>query len=301
MKSFFNSTWFLAIAFVLLWNSGFIGADYALPFSDPFALLFWRYWPLTLILMAYLAVRGRLAWPGQNAALTAMLIGILAHGVWLGCVFFSLLHGVPAGIVALVVALQPLTTGALSGTVTGERTPLHRWIGLIIGFIGVLIAVLYRIDFSDAQSLFAYFIPFGSVIAITAASLIQRRMEVQGHANRLPVDLALFYQCLGTSLAVTIPAIAVERLAAEWTPEFIATMIWLIIGVSLAAYALMWMLIARMDATRVASLFYLGPPVTMLMAWIAFGDRLLATDVVGLMVVAIGIVLSYQRRRRSMH
>ncbi len=295
LKSILNSTWLLAIGFVLFWNSGFIGADYALPFAEPFTLLFWRYWPLTLILVAWLAVRGRLLWPGYNAALTAMVIGILAHGVWLGCVLFSLHYGVPAGIVALVVALQPMTTGALSGTVTGEHTPLHRWTGLIIGFIGVMIAVLARTDFSDAQSIFAYFIPLGSVVAITGASLFQRRMEVRGHANRLPVDLALFYQCLGTALALTIPAIAVEHLAAEWVPEFIATMIWLILGVSLAAYAMMWMLIARMDATRVASLFYLGPPVTMLMAWIAFGDMLLATDILGLGVVALGVLLSQKR------
>ena len=295
MKSLATSTWFLAVCFVLFWNSGFIGADYALPYAEPFALLFWRYWPLTLILLAWLVARGRLRWPGSGAALTAMVIGILAHGVWLGCVLFSLLYGVPAGIVALVVALQPMTTGALSGSVTGERTPLQRWFGLIIGFIGVMIAVLYRTDFSDPQSVFAYFIPFGSVIAITGASLFQRRMEVRSHANRLPVDLALFYQCLGTSLAVTIPAIAIEKLSAEWVPEFIATMTWLIVGVSLAAYALMWKLIARMDATRVASLFYLGPPVTMLMAWIAFGDRVLMTDIVGLGVVAVGVLLSQRQ------
>ena len=295
MKSLATSTWFIAVCFVLFWNSGFIGADYALPYADPFALMFWRYWPLTLILMAWLAVRGRLAWPGRSAAVTAMVIGILAHGVWLVCVLFSLHYGVPAGIVALVVALQPMTTGALSGIVTGEHTPLHRWVGLIIGFIGVMIAVLSRTDFTDPQSVFAYFIPFGSVIAITGASLLQRRMEVRKHANRLTIDLALFYQCLGTSLAMTIPAIAVNHLSAEWMPEFIATMIWLIVGVSLAAYALMWILIARIDATRVATLFYLGPPVTMLMAWVAFGDRLLSTDILGLVVVALGVSLSLKR------
>jgi len=159
----------------------------------------------------------------------------------------------------------------------------------------VMIAVLSRTDFTDPQSVFAYFIPFGSVIAITGASLLQRRMEVRKHANRLTIDLALFYQCLGTSLAMTIPAIAVNHLSAEWMPEFIATMIWLIVGVSLAAYALMWILIARIDATRVATLFYLGPPVTMLMAWVAFGDRLLPTDILGLVVVALGVSLSLKR------
>ena len=285
----------MAAAFVLFWNSGFIGADYALPNSGPFTLLFWRYWPLTLLLLSWLLIRGHFVWPGRNAALTSMVIGILAHGVWLGCVKLSLDYGVPAGIVALVVALQPMVTGAFSGLITNEHTPLHRWVGLIIGFIGVMIAVLYRTDFSDTESIFGYFIPFGSVIAITAASLYRRRMQVTGNDDLLPLPLALFYQCLGTALVVTIPAIAFEQLAVEWVPEFIATTIWLILAVSLLAYALMWNLLSRIDATRVASLFYLGPPVTMLMAWLAFGDQLLPTDLVGLGVVMAGVLLSLRR------
>lgn len=287
-----NSLWFLIFSFVLLWNSGYIAAEFALPYADPFTLLFWRYWGLTLILMAYLAIRNRLRWPGINAASLAFLVGILAHGVWLGCVIFSLQYGVPAGIVALVVALQPMTTGAFSGLVVGERTPLLRWTGLLIGFAGVVIAVQARTDLADADSVFASLIPFGSVAAITIASLIQRKLEVQGHANLLPVDVGLFYQSLGTAMAVSIPAIMVESLVTQWEPAFFGAMLWLIIAVSLAAYALMWLLIGRIDATRVASLFYLGPPVTMLMAWAAFGDTLLMTDVAGLIVVAAGVLIT---------
>lgn len=293
--SFQHWTWLLAIGFVLLWNSGFIGAVYALPYTEPLTLLFWRYWILGLILFLYLVLRGRMEWPGLNAVLVAMLVGILAHGVWLGCVFYSLQYGVPAGIIALVVALQPMTTGALSGVVVGERTPLIRWAGLLIGLGGVLIAVVARTDLSDAASVFAYSIPFGSVVAITAASLIQRRLEVQDHAICLPVDVGLFYQSLGTALGVSIPAILFEGLVTEWNLMFIGSMLWLIVGVSLAAYALMWLLIARIDATRVASLFYFGPPVTMLMAWAAFGDRLLATDLIGLGVIAVGVILTQMK------
>jgi drug/metabolite transporter (DMT)-like permease len=109
---------------------------------------------LAFILLAYLALRRRLEWPGLNAVLIAMLVGVLAHGVWLGCVMFSLQYGVPAGIVALVVALQPMTTGALSGLVVGERTPPIRWAGLLIGFGGVMVAVLARTDLSDAGAVF---------------------------------------------------------------------------------------------------------------------------------------------------
>jgi drug/metabolite transporter (DMT)-like permease len=286
-----SSTACLAAGFVLLWNSGFIGAEYGLPYTGPFTLLFWRYWALTCILLVYLKLRGRLRWPGFSEASIALLVGFLAHGVWLGCVLFSLEQGVPAGIVALVVALQPMLTGALSGPVVGEHTPLSRWLGLFVGFCGVVVAVGARTNLNDAGSVFGYFIPFGSVVGITAASLLQRYIEVHDRGHRIPVDLSLFYQSLATALAATIPAIGVEGLATRWEPAFMSAMLWLILGVSLAAYALMWLLLSRLDATRVASLFYLGPPVTMIMAWAAFGDTLQATDVLGLVIVAGGVAL----------
>lgn len=275
-----------------------MGAEYALPFTQPLTLLFWRYWILVFLLAGYLIVRGRLSWPGTRPALIAATVGILAHAVWLGCVFYSLQYGVPAGIVALVVALQPMATGALSGWALGEKPPLLSWIGLIIGLAGVMIAVLARMDISDAGSIFAYFLPFGSVAAITAASLMQRKLQLQGHANRLNLDLGLFYQSLGAALAVSLPAIALEGLATDWTPLFVGSMAWLILAVSLLAYALMWVLIARTDATRVASLFYFGPPVTMLMAWLAFGDRLFKTDIIGLVIIAIGVMLTQKRGKQ---
>ncbi len=168
-----------------MWNSGFIGAEYALPDTRPLTLLFWRYWFLACLLFLYLALRRRLVWPGARAVSIAFLVGVLAHGVWLGCVFYSLEYGVPAGIVALVVALQPMATATLSGLVTGERTPLIGWVGLLIGFAGVMVAVFARTDPTDMESIVAFLIPFGSVAAITVASLIQRRMELQENVHRL--------------------------------------------------------------------------------------------------------------------
>lgn len=291
------STLFLVVGYVVLWNSGFIGAEYGLPYAGPLTLLFWRYWALTLLLFLYLLLLGRLRWPGWSTVIPTGIIGILAHAVWLGCVLVSLDYGVPAGIVALVVALQPLTTGAFSGLVVGERTPLLRWIGLLIGFLGVVITVSARIDLAAARSVIGYTIPFGSVVAMTIAVLLQRRLEVLDRAKRLPTDITLFYQSLATAAALTIPALAFEHLATQWTPPFIHAMLWLIIAVSLGAYALMWLLVARMDATRVASLFYLGPPVTMLMAWVAFGDQLQVADVIGVVVVALGVGLTQLRSR----
>ncbi|MGM0408655.1 MAG: DMT family transporter [Bacteroidota bacterium] len=289
----------LAVGFVLLWNSGFIGAEYGLPYTGPFTLVFWRYLALTLLIFLYLLVKKRFRWISRSAMGYNMVVGFLAHGVWLSCVLLSLEQDVPAGIVALVVALQPLATGAFSGIAVGEPTPFHRWMGLIIGFGGVALTVLSRIDFDAPESVFGYLIPLGSVIAITVATLIQRKMDIRNTNYHLPLDLTLFYQSLATALALAIPAIFWEKLQTRWEPEFIYTMIWLTVGVSLAAYAFMWRLIERMDATRVASLFYLGPPVTMLMAWIAFGDTLKIMDIAGLAVVFAGVLLTHVKLKKS--
>lgn len=225
-----------------------------------------------------------------------MLIGMLAHGVWLTCVLFALDNQVPAGIIAMVVALQPLATGAFSGVVTGESTNRYQWMGLIIGFAGVVATLAFRIDFSSYQSVFGYLIPLGSVVGITVASLIQRRIDLNKTSEKLPLDQTLFYQSLATTAALVFPAILFEQLSTEWNPVFISTIIWLILAVSLGAYALMWLLIDRIEATRVASLFYFGPPVTMIMAWLAFGDTVRMMDIIGLGIVLLGVMLTQLKK-----
>lgn len=295
-NSFSKTTLFLSIGFVLLWNTGFIGAEYGLPYTKTFTLLFWRYLALSIILFIYLSLTKRIRWIGFSAMKYNMIIGILAHGIWLSCVLVALEYKVPAGIVALVVALQPMMTGAFSGKVTGERTSIYKWIGLIIGFCGVAVTVSSRIVLNDTESVLGYIIPLGSVIAITAATLFQRRTEITKGTTVIPIDLTLFYQSLGTTIALAFPAILVENLSTRWELEFIYTMIWLVLGVSLGAYALMWLLLKRIDATKVASLFYLGPPVTMIMAWFAFGDILKSMDIIGLAVVFTGVFITHLKK-----
>lgn len=284
----------LELAFVLLWNSGFIGAEYGLPYAGPWTLLFWRYVALAGLLGIWLAVRRRLVWPGHRTVGHAAVVGVLAHGVWLGCVLVALDMGVPAGIVALVTALQPLLTGALAGPVLGERTDPRQWLGLVLGFMGVVVAVGARLSGDAVTPALGYLVPFGSVVAITIASLMQRHWARSGAATSLPLDATLFWQSVATALLMMPLAAGLEGFATSWTPPFLGTMAWLIIAVSLGAYWTMWRLLARDDATRVASLFYLSPPVTMLMAWIAFDDSLLTTDLLGLAVAGVGVLLVYR-------
>ena len=263
------------ILFVLLWNSGFIGAEYGLPYTGAWTLLLWRYMTLSVLLGLWLVATGRFTWPGRGAVGRTALIGVLAHAVWLGCVLLAIDMEAPVGIIALVTSLQPLLTGALSGLVVGEATGIRQWVGLILGFCGVAIAVGARLSLDNEAPAVSYLLPLGSVLGITAASLMQRRWARQRIKTNLPLDATLFYQSVATTLAVLGPAWFAEGFATRWTLPFVATMGWLVIAVSLGAYWSMWKLLENQEATRVASLFYLSPPVTMLMAWIAFGDELI--------------------------
>lgn len=222
----------------------------------------------------------------------------MAHGVWLSCSLFGIVEGVPAGIVALIVSLQPITTGALEGIVTGQHTTTQQWFGLAIGFLGVALPIIFRIEIGT-ESAIKYLIPLGSVIAITIASLYQRQRQYGKSVQTVNLDLSLFYQALGTAVALFLPALLVENLRTDWAAEFILILSWLTIAVSLLAYCFMWMLIERISATRVASLFYLGPPVTLLMAWSMFGDQIETWDIIGLVIIVAGLAITQIDQAKS--
>lgn len=282
----------LAVGFVLLWNSGFIGAEFVLPHAGPFTQIFWRYLALAVLLGLVLAICGRLRWPGRLVVAVNACIGVLAHGVWLGAVLLALQVGVPAGIVALIIALQPLITGLLSARVTGERVCPLKWLGLVVGFVGVIFTVGWRLQGAGGDLWLGYVLPFIAALSMTFAVLMQRRFELISRRFALPLGLTLFYQSLASAGLLLVPAWFIEGLQTDWNRDFLFGQAWLIVGVSYGAYALMWMLLKRLDATRVESLFYLGPPVTMLMAWLAFGDAIWQTDLIGLGIVFTGVFVA---------
>jgi drug/metabolite transporter (DMT)-like permease len=196
--------------------------------------------------------------------------------------------------VALITALQPLLTGALAGLVVGEPTGAKAWVGLSLGFIGVGLVVGFRLE---PQIAWGYLIPFGSAFAMTIASLLKRYWAKSKKQNLLEMVPSLFIQSLSTSLFVLFPAWYIEGLETKWTLPFISTLFWLSIVVSFAAYWCLWRLYEKKQATQVASLFYLSPPVTMVMAWICFGDRIMWSDLCGLLVGAAGVLFVYKEKR----
>lgn len=272
--------------FVLLWSTGFIGAKYALPYIEPFYLLFIRML-LTLVVFTALALFYRSRWPSLRQGGHQAIVGFLVHACYLGGVFAAIKWQMPAGITAIIVGLQPLLTALIGWQWLGERLRSLQWIGLVLGLLGV-IAILLSGQNSDTliirpEAIVAALL---ALVGISLGTLYQKRFGGQ-------VDLLTgsIWQYLATAVVMGILAFFFEERHVVWSPTLLLALGWLVFGLSISAILLLMFMIREGEAARVASYFYLVPPVTTLEAWILFGEQLNWTQVGAIMVTVCGVYL----------
>jgi drug/metabolite transporter (DMT)-like permease len=275
---------FYPLFFVFLWSTGFIGAKFGLPYAEPLSFLLTRY-GLVITLMTAIALATRAPWPAQPAQwLHIAVSGVLVHAVYLGGVFIAIKHGLPAGITALVVGMQPLLTAFGAGWLLGERVTARQWTGLALGFIGVGLVVAGK--FGDAP-LGPMLIPaLVALLGITAGTLYQKRFCAQ-----FDLRTGSVIQFVPTALVTAVAVALFEDYRIEWTGEFLFALGWLVLVLSLGAISLLNLLIRSGSAVNVASLFYLTPPTTALIAWAIFGEMLTSTAAAGMVLAVSGVYL----------
>ena len=282
-------TYALCALFVVLWSSGFVGAKFGLGYAETFTLLTLRYALVTIVLFVVVWVLKAWRPLGPKDIARHAVVGILAHAAWLAAVLGGIDLGISAGLAAFITALQPIMTGALSASFTGERVSSKQWIGLGLGLIAVIVVVSDKVALSG--TLTAHLLPFLAVAAISVASLIDRQAELSAD-QAPPVVLTTFIHCAASLLVLSPLAFALEGFEAEFAVGLIFAVFWLAIIVSLAAYGLMFVLLRKMPAANVASLTYLSPPVTMLIAYLVFGESLARIDLLGLAIAAVAVWLT---------
>jgi drug/metabolite transporter (DMT)-like permease len=270
--------------FVVLWSSGFIGTKLGLPYAEPMTFLSLRMISV-LALLALLVIVTRPPWPKRAGVLHNVVAGILMQGLYLGGVFVAIYHGLPAGLAALVVSLQPVLTSTLANRWLGEKVALHQWIGLLLGLAGVFLVVQGKIAGGDTPVL-AWTAIFVALIGITVGTLYQKRF-----AGKVDWRYGLLIQYSAAGVLFVAGAYLFETRMVRWTPEFMFTLGWLVIVLSLGAIWLLYFMIRRSAATRVVSLFYLTPVVTALMAWGLFNERLGPLALLGMAICVAGVFL----------
>lgn len=272
-------------AFVLLWSTGFLGAKLGLPYAEPFTFLFLRFAILAVVLVG-VALVWRAPWPRTWDELwRAAVVGVLVHGVYLGGVFSAIHAGVPAGVSALIVGLQPVATAVAAGPLLGERVSPRQWLGLVLGLAGVVMVLGDKLTLDVGQ---AWGVVFALVAlgGITLGTLYQKR---HGTHHDLRTGSAIHF--IAAAVPTAVMAWAFETRDVVWNGEFAFALGWLVVVLSLGAISLLMVLIRRGAAAKVASLFYLTPPVTAVLAWALFGETLGPTAILGMAVAVVGVAV----------
>ena len=270
--------------FVVLWASGFVGAKLGLAYAEPLTFLALRM-AAAVALLGVVTLLTRPKWPGPSGIAHSAITGSLIHGLYLGGVFVAIENGLSAGMIALVVSLQPVLTSTLANRWLGERVRALQWLGLALGVAGVYLIVRDKATTGGATP-FAWVAGVVALSGITVGTLYQKRFG--GGIDWRP---GLCLQYGAALLMFTLGAFAFETRAVQWTPQFLFAIAWLVLVLSFGAVWLLYYLIRRAAATRVVSLFYLTPPVTALMAWALFDERLAPLALLGMAVCVAGVFL----------
>lgn len=277
--------------FVLLWSTGFIGSKLGAPYIEPFVFLTIRF-ALVLPVLLALALVLRADWPRKGAEWAhCFFAGALIHGVYLGGIFYAIDNGMPAGIAALVLGLQPLLTALLAGPILGESVAPRHWLGLAVGALGLLLVVGPRIGV-DASGLTVEnaLVCLVAVAGIAFGTVYQKRFA--GGVDLMPGTLVQYFG----ALAVVMPLSMLESWEITWSGELIIAMAWLVLVLSIGAILLLMVLIKGGSAARVASLFYLVPVATAVESYLLFGETLSLLQVAGAALV-VGALLIIRERR----
>jgi drug/metabolite transporter (DMT)-like permease len=271
--------------FVLLWSTGFVFAKLGLAYAEPFTFLTLRF-AIVAALIGAVALATGAPWPrGPREVGHFAVTGLLMHGLYLGGTYAAMAAGVPAGIAALIVGLQPLLTATVVGPVLGERVRAVQWLGLLLGFAGVALVLWEKLVLEGIAWWGAAWAVL-ALFAITAATLYQKRF-----CPTMDWRTGGFVQYCAAMLLIGGVALGFETGAVTWSAGLLFALGWLVIVLSMGAIALLNWLIRRGAAARVASLFYLVPPVAALASWVMFDERLGPPALVGMAVTAAGVAL----------
>jgi drug/metabolite transporter (DMT)-like permease len=277
------------VIFVLLWATGFLVARYAIPYAPPFTLLVIRF-AIASAMMAGIGLIFGARWPRSPIEILHIAVtGILLQAIYLGGCYAAIYAGLPAGMTALIAGLQPVVTAALAGPLLGERLRSAHWLGVLLGFVGLTMVIWQKLAF-DTEHLWALLFAFVQLFGITAATLYQKRFSPNAD---LKAGAAIQYAAATLFLLPVMFYLGVGEI--DWQLEFILAMAWIVIVLSGISIALLTWMIQRGAASKVASLFYLTPPVAALGAYFLFDERLDNLALCGMGVVALGVFLVNRR------
>lgn len=276
---------FTPAVFVVLWSTGFIGMRLGAPFAEPFTFMAWRMLIVVALLLTA-ALTMRAPWPSNATEAGHIAVaGLLTHATYLGGVLYAINLKLPLGFVALIAGLQPVLTAIFASLFLHEKLNARQWFGMALGLAGVVMVVLSKFSLGNfnAPALVCAAI---ALVGITFGTLYQKRF-----CSHMDLRTGGVVQFTATGLVMLALALLLETREVQWTGQFVFALFWLAVVLSIGAISLLYLMIRRGAASKVASLFFLTPSVTAVMAFLLFDETLSALAIGGLLVTAAGVAL----------
>ena len=273
------------LLFILLWSSAFITTKPIIDNSDPFAALAFRFIIVALGFFLFSIYSKQKIIIQKKNLIESFFSGVLFHGFYLGGVFFSISKGMPTGIAALIVTLQPILTNALSGPILNEKVTIKQWIGVLLGFVGA--AIVLGFDVGSDIPMIGLVATIISLIAITTSTIWQKKLS-----NNLPLSVSNMYQAIGGFTFHLIVIIFFAKPYIDFTQTFVIAMGHQILLVSFGAFTILMYLIKNNSASKTVSIFFLIPATSAFMAWLFLNENLTNLDLLGFLITTIGVYIA---------
>jgi len=276
--------------FIILWSSAFVTTKPIIDNSDPFTALAFRFFFVALGFFIFALFTKQKILTSTKNLLQSIISGVLFHGIYLGGVFYSVSIGMPTGIAALIVTLQPILTNALAGKFLGEDVSFKQWIGVMLGFFGATLVLGF--DIGATLPVVGVIASFIALFAITTSTLWQKKI-----GNDLPLSVSNMYQAIGGCLFHIIIIIIFTDPYINFTSTFLIAMSHQIFLVSFGAFTILMFLIKNNSASKTVSIFFLIPPTTAVMAWLFLNEVLTNLDLIGFAIATLGVYIATRKKK----
>ena len=276
---------FFPFIFVILWSSAFITTKPITNNSDPFSALAFRFLIVAIGFFIYSIYKKERIIIKKKFLLDSLSTGILFHGIYLGGVFFAVSRGLPTGVVALIVTLQPILTNILASPILNEKISLNQWIGTILGFFGAFLVLGF--DIGTTLPVIGLVSAFIALISVTSATLWQKKLS-----NNLPLSINNMYQAIGGCLFNILLVFIIGKPFIDFSLTFLIAISHQIFLISFGAFTILMYMIKRNSASKTVTLFFLIPPTTALMAFLFLNEQLSSYDLLGFLIASVGVFIA---------
>ncbi len=285
--------------FVWIWSTGFLAAKFGLPYAEPFTLLLYRFIFTLLFLLVVIRFK-KSRWPRSKTEIFHLMVaGALIHGVYLGGVFQAIKWGMPAGLCAMMIGLQPLGMALMAGIILKEHVSRRQWMGLTIGLLGLYLVLFERLDLTsefafDGFPIWAVFAVIASLFGISIGAVYQKRF-----CSDMDLISGTWIQYFSALVFCAFIVVLFETGEVSWTRPFILTLAWQVLALSVGAILLLMTMIKQGAAASVGSYFYLVAPLVAIQAWFLFGETISLISIAGVILISFGVAITSSKKSKN--